>query len=151
MTRHRLLLALGLAAAVAAAAGCKRTGIEEPSPFGPVSFGLSFELEARPNVLLATDVAPMSEIRATVRQNGQPVKDRVVYFSIIVGPGQFSDYTVRTLALTDSSGVASVTLIGPTKYEITGDDWTTIQSHLETSSPDYIHKNVDIKILWTPW
>jgi hypothetical protein len=147
MTRSRFVLVIGLAAAVLAAAGCKRPGIDEPSPFGPVSFGLSFDLEARPNVIQATDVRPMAEIRATVRENGQPVKDKIVYFTIVSGPGQFGDYTLRTLALTDASGVASVVFIGPTQYEINGDEWTSIQSHLETSSPDYIHKIVDVKIL----
>jgi len=147
MTRARFVLVIGLSAAVFAAGGCKRTGIEVPTPFGPASFGLTFELEARPNVILATDVRPMAEIRATVRLNGQPVKDRVVYFTVLFGPGQFGDYSVRTIALTDSSGVASVVFIGPTKFEIDGDLFTTIKSQLETATPDYIHKEVDVRIL----
>ncbi|MBM3311380.1 MAG: hypothetical protein FJY80_07715 [Candidatus Aminicenantes bacterium] len=147
MTRPRFFLVIGMAAAVLAAAGCKRPGIEEPSPFGPVSFGLSFELEARPNVIMATDVRPMAEIRATVRNNGQPVKDRIVYFTVLFGPGQFSDYTVRTVALTDSSGVAKVSFLGPTTYEIDADVFTTIKSQLETTTPEYIHKEIDIRIL----
>jgi hypothetical protein len=127
--------------------GCKRAGIEEPSPFGPSTLSLTFEVEARPNVILAGDVRAMAEIRATVKKVGQPLKDQVVHFTVLAGPGQFGDYTVRTIALTDASGVASVTFIGPTKLEIDGDLFATIKVQLETSTPEYIYKEVDVRIL----
>jgi hypothetical protein len=147
MTRLRSAFIIGLAAATILASGCKRPGIEEPSPFGPSSFSLTFEVEARPNVVLATDVRPMSEIRATVKRDGKPVKDQVVYFTILAGPGQFGDYTLRTVVATNAGGVAAVMFIGPTKFEIDGDLFTTIKVQLETSTPDYIYKQVDVRIL----
>jgi len=147
MTRARILLVIAAAAALLAAGGCRRPGIEEPSPFGPASFGLSLELSARPNVILATEARPTAEIRATIRQNGRPVKDRLVYFTILSGPGQFGDFSIRTAVLTDASGVALVLFIGPTKYEILDDLQTTIRGHMETSTPDFIHREVDVRIL----
>jgi len=116
-------------------------------PVGPSTFGLTFELEARPNVIMATEERSMSSVRATVKKNGIPVKDSLVYFTILTGPGEFSDYNRRTAAFTDMNGVAEVTYIGPTSFEISADTLATIKSQLETTTPDYIHKQIDIRIL----
>jgi len=127
---------------------CVRQATEEPSPFGPSGAALTFELEARPNVLLATSERPVSEIRATVRKEGSPLHNAVVYFTILAGPGMFSDYnSTRTIVLTDNAGVASITYLGPTKYEIGYDQDVYIRGQLETSTPNYIHKEVFIHIL----
>lgn len=147
MTRLRTACLIGLAAAAIVASGCKRTGITEPSTFGPSSFSLTFEVEARPNVILATTVRPMAEIRATVKKDGKAAANMVVYFTVFYGPGQFGDYSTRTAALTNSNGIATVTFIGPTKFEIDGDYTATLKIQLETSTPDYIYKMLEVRIL----
>jgi hypothetical protein len=147
MNAKRTILIAGLAFLTVLVAGCKRSAVDEPSPFGPSTFALTFELEARPNVILSTSSRPMAEIRAVVKQNGQPVRDKLIFFTILFGPGEFADYSHRTFALTDGSGVATVIYVGPTMYEIDGDTNATIKVQPETSTPEYIHKQVDIRIL----
>jgi len=147
MKPQRLLGILGLGCFLVFSWSCKRTALEDPLPVGPSTFGLTFELEARPNVIMATEERSMSSVRATVKKNGIPVKDSLVYFTILTGPGEFSDYNRRTAAFTDMNGVAEVTYIGPTSFEISADTLATIKSQLETTTPDYIHKQIDIRIL----
>jgi len=49
--------------------------------------------------------------------------------------------------VTDSNGLAEITYIGPTKYEIDADTSATILGQLETSSPQIIAKTVTLSIL----
>lgn len=108
---------------------------------------LIFEVVASPNVLYATSTRPESTIAALVKIGSTLVKDRKVYFTITAGPGEFSDDKRRTFAYTDQDGIATVIYIGPTKDEIAGDLFVTIKSQPETTTPVYIHKEIDIRIL----
>jgi hypothetical protein len=109
---------------------------------------LNFDLFAVPNVLWATSERPESQITATLNKaDGIPVSGWKVYFKILSGPGNFSGGTVRASAITDATGSATVTYIGPLKSELAYDTFVTIQGQPETVSPDYLHKEVEIRLV----
>jgi hypothetical protein len=147
MTQRRVLTVAGLCVLLALASSCTRSDVSVPSPAGPSTLSITFDLEATPNVILATEERPMTTIKATVRKNGAAMSNVVVYFTILSGPGEFSDYTDRVAAATDSTGVASVVFIGPTKFEISRDMTTAIQGQMQTNTPEFIFKTIEIRII----
>ncbi|MBN1938708.1 MAG: hypothetical protein JW843_03920 [Candidatus Aminicenantes bacterium] len=148
MARLRTLTIAGLIILTAATAGCKRTATEGFSPLGPSTFVLTFALNASPNVLMATGQRPTSTLTAAVTENNQPAAGRTVIFTIITGPGEFQNYLRRVAVTTDFNGIASVTYIGPTKFEINDDTTATIMGQLQTSTPQVIAKLVELTILF---
>jgi len=149
MTRFRTLTIAGLILLTIAAAGCKRTATEWPSPLGPSTFVLTFGLTASPNVLQATGQRPTSIITATVTENNEPAVGRTVFFTITNGPGEFTNYERLIAVKTDFNGIASTTYIGPTNYEINDDTTATIMARLQTSTPQSIAETVDLMIIFT--
>jgi hypothetical protein len=147
MTQRRVLTFLGVCALLALASSCTRSDVSVPSPAGPSTLSITFDLEATPNVILATAQRPTTTIKATVRKNGAALPNIPVYFTITAGPGEFSDYSTRIAAATDSTGIASVTFLGPTKFELTQDTTTTIQGQMQSNTPDFIYKIIEIRIL----
>jgi len=148
MSRFRVIKSTGLILLAALAAGCQRTTTPGPSPLGPSSFSLTFNLTASPNIIMTGLARPTSRITAKVKENGVPVFNRTFYFTITNGPGEFTNYTQRIAVKTDYEGVATVTYTGPTKYEIDADTTATIMAQLQTSSPQIIAKMVTITILF---
>lgn len=129
---------------------CKRTGINEPSPFGPsaYSLGVTFELYAQPNVIYCTSTRPQSLIKAVLKKNdGSPLVDRRVFFSVLSGPGTFENGTRKTYVLTDSNGIASTYYVGPTFDEISHDQFAELKGQPETSTPFYMHKEVKVRLI----
>lgn len=110
---------------------------------------LTFTLIADPNVLLATENRPQSQLKAYFKTvDGIPLSGRRVYFKILSGPGSFANNTGKTFVLTDTNGYAVVTFYGPTKHEIGYDQFATIQGQPETMTPIYdIYENVDIRLI----
>jgi len=108
---------------------------------------LYFDVFADPNVLYATNTRPQSTVIALVKFGSTPVTNRRVYFTITSGPGTFSDNLRRTYAYTDANGMAIVTYVGPLGSEVAGDLFVTIKSQPETTTPDYTHKEIQIRIL----
>jgi hypothetical protein len=129
------------------AGSCKRQGVSEPDPFGPGTLRLAFDLNAYPNVLYMTSSRQQASIQAAVKLAGKPAAGEVVYFTVDSGPGEFSDYKDRTTATTDANGVASVTYLSPTGGEIDRDTYVTIKAQIQTSTPDYQIRYVDIRLL----
>ena len=43
--------------------------------------------------------------------------------------------------------MASVVFIGPTKFELTGDTTSTIQGQMQSNTPDFIYKTIEIRII----
>ncbi|MBE0460332.1 MAG: hypothetical protein IBX60_01675 [Candidatus Aminicenantes bacterium] len=106
---------------------------------------ISFELYADPNVLWCTSKNPHSQIKAVCKKvNGIPLIGRKVFFTILSGMGHFSNGKTKYVAYTDEEGIAIATYVGPTKSEIGYDQWVTIRGQLETSDPDWLHKEVII-------
>ncbi len=109
---------------------------------------LTFTLIADPNVLLATESRPQSQLKAYFKTvDGVPLAGRRVYFEILSGPGTFSGDERKTFALTDANGYAVVTYFGPTKGEIDNDQTVTIQGQPETATPFSIQEQVDIRLI----
>jgi len=126
---------------------CKRSAVEEPSPFGPASLFVSFELFVNPDVILTSGIRETSEVRALVKMGGEPAADQVVIFTIVGGPGEFEDYRVRTAATTNANGYAFIRYLSPTKYQLRGDELVTIQARLQTCSPYWVWKTIEIYLL----
>jgi hypothetical protein len=147
MRLRRLAPLLGIAVLLLLAAACTRSGLDIDSPTGPATLSLTFTLEAHPNVLLATSDRPSAVIKGIVRRNSEPVANLAVYFTVLSGPGEFDDYVTRTMAMTDSTGTARVTYLGPSADEISGDTTVLIKGQPETVSPDYVHKTIEVRIL----
>jgi len=140
---------MGLALVLFVLTSCIREDAKdnEPNPTGPSTIYLTLYLSASPNVLYATASRPTSEIKAVVKEGTIPLAGATIYFTLQGGPGYFSDYSTRTALVTDGGGVATILYVGPTKDEIAGDQDAAIQAHLQTSSPNYMHKEVYLRIL----
>ncbi len=111
-------------------------------------FDLTFTFIADPNVLLATDIRPQSQIKAYFKTvDGIPLAGRKVFFTILSGLGTFADNSRRFIASTDANGYAVVSYLGPTKNEFTYDQFVTIKGQPETATPFYIHQEIDIRII----
>ncbi len=147
MSHRRVFTVAGLCALLALASSCTRSDVSVPSPTGPSTLSITFDLVATPDVILATDQKPTTTIKATIRKNGAALPNITVYFTITSGPGEFSNYLTRAVAATDSTGVASVIFLGPTKTELSGDTTTTIQGQMQTDTPDFIYKTVEVRII----
>jgi hypothetical protein len=150
MKRTLRIPVLVLAALALLASSCTRSDVEFGSPTGPSSFDITFDVEVSPNVVYATAERPVAVVRAYVRKSGSPWAGRAVYFTITSGPGEFEDYSQRTVAYTDYNGVAQVSFFGPSTYELGGDTDTNFKIQLQTTSPDYMHKYTFIRILKGP-
>jgi hypothetical protein len=143
-----LIMVLGILAFLAAA--CSRDGVREPLPSGPSTSFRTFTLTANPNILyVGRERRPTSEVKVVLREGGRPVMNAVVYFTVISGRGTFKpDYADRLSVQTNEYGVASAILVGPIQSEISGSDfWITVQALLQTPTPDYVSKEVDIRVL----
>ncbi|MBN2245176.1 MAG: hypothetical protein JW755_04960 [Candidatus Aminicenantes bacterium] len=107
-----------------------------------------FDLFADPNILWATSGRPHSKITAVFRKiDGTPFINKEIYFAVLSGPGEFGNGKNKAVAKTDSTGTASVTYYGPTKKQITGTYVdVVIQGQPQTKTPNYIHKEIDIRI-----
>lgn len=115
---------------------------------------LTFELMADPNVLWCSSERPESEIKGIFRKaDGTPIVGRKVFFEILSGKGEFSDGKTKTFAVTDSSGIATVTYVGPKNTEMdNNEEWVDIQGQAETYWEDadadkyYLHKELRIRL-----
>ncbi len=147
MRTRRPAALLAAAVLLILAASCTRSAVDFDSPTGPSTQSLTFTLEAHPNVILATAERPSSIIKGIVRRNSVPVANLPVYFTIVSGPGEFDEYLTRVMALTDSTGTAEVVYYGPSADEIAADTTVLIKGQPETTSPDYIHKTIELRVL----
>jgi hypothetical protein len=145
--QRRPFLLLALAVLLALAAACTRTGTSFDSPTGPSTLSLTFTLEAHPNVIMATAERPAALVKGVLKRNGSPLANQAVYFTVLIGPGEFADYTRRAMALTDSTGTATITYLGPVSDELGADTTVQIKAQPETSSPDYVYKVIEIRVL----
>lgn len=101
--------------------GCGLDRVTVPGLSGPSELGLSLELIASPDVLVA-DGASTSAIQAVVRdQNGQLVSGRAITFSVADANGIVAD--IGTLnaysAVSSGAGVATVIYKAPARTDFT--------------------------------
>jgi len=144
-----ITFAIGLGLVLFVFSSCVRQDARdnEPSPTGPSTIYLTLYLSASPNILYATTSRPTSEIKAVVKEGNIPLAGATIYFTLQGGPGYFSDYSRRMAIVTDGGGVATILYVGPTKDEIANDQDAAIQALLQTSTPNYMHKEVYLRIL----
>ncbi|MCJ7679302.1 MAG: hypothetical protein MUP70_01115 [Candidatus Aminicenantes bacterium] len=109
---------------------------------------VQFEIIADPNVLYCTADRPQSLIKGIFKlTDGRPLVNRRVYFYVMSGPGEFDDGKRTTYAMTDSSGIARIYYIGPTEGEIAYDQFVQLRGQPETSTPDYIHYEIAVRLI----
>ncbi len=105
---------------------CTRSGVEEPSPLGPSTISVIFEVSANPNILTAGSSRQSSIITATLKKyDGTPYPGKTVLFDIRNAQGQkiyegffVSDDQYTATRVTNSQGMAKVKYYGPNAKEI---------------------------------
>ncbi len=149
MLKNRLafVLPLVLALVLAITPACQRSAVEEPNPFGPSSHHVTLEISASPNVVLTSDVREPVEVKALVKYGGQPAANQLVVFTVLDGPGEFHNYLRRVAVTTNQNGYAVATYFAPLRSEIGFDQTVTFYIHLQTSSPDFMWKTLEIRLL----
>lgn len=144
------LLVLGLSLGLMfGAAACERSLVKESAVYSTATARFTFELTASPNIILANESKrDTSLVKLVVKDGGVPVKDAVVYFTIVGGPAMFSDYTYRIAAVSNENGIATATVLGPLWEEIGSSDATVIVSaEVETIAPQAYYKEISLKVL----
>lgn len=142
-----VIISAALCLLLIAVPACKRSAVEEPTPFGPASIFVNLDLFANPDVILTSQVREISEIRALVKIGGEPAANQLVVFTIVRGPGEFEDYRIRTAVATNSNGYAFINYLSPTKYQMNGDETVVIQAQLQTFSPYFEWETIEIRLL----
>jgi len=109
---------------------------------------LAFEIYADPNILWCSSQNPRSTIKAYFKKaDGTPLANRKIFFSVLSGPGNFSDGKTRTYAVTNEYGYASVTYVGPKNSQISADQFVQVRGQPETVTPFWIHEEIDIRLM----
>lgn len=102
-------------------AGCGMDKTSIPELVGPAEMGLSFYLDARPDVVTADGYSTVS-LQATVRnQIGQPAPGVGVFFTLADASGNFADIGKlnTNTAVTGAGGVAQVIYTAPPRTDQT--------------------------------
>ena len=147
-TKVKYLAVLPLILVFLMLSSCTRDAVDEPSPFGPPSISLVFHISADPNVLYCTSQKPKSKITTSLtRSDGSPIVGTRVYFSILSGPGSFTGGGTRASVVTNQNGIATVTFSGPAGNTIKRDQFATIRGQPQTATPNYIHREVSIRLI----
>jgi hypothetical protein len=108
---------------------CTRSDVEEPSPLGPSTISLVFEVTANPNILTAGSSRQSSMITASLKKyDGTPYAGKTVLFDIRNAQGQkiyegffVKDDQYTASRVTDSQGIATVKYYGPNAKEISSE------------------------------
>ena len=106
---------------------------------------LTIAVEAEPDILYSTGVAPKSVITAIVTQGGAPLSDCPVYFSILTGWGRFEDTSRSTYQLSNAEGIATVVYVGPKKGALTG--LISVDETIRVQVSDTAFKDITIRII----
>lgn len=107
---------------------CTRSEVEEPSPLGPSTISVIFEVSANPNVLSAGPGRESSWVTATLQKyDGTPYPGKTVFFEIRDAAGNktshaydghFPDNKHAVSRVTNSQGIAEVKYYGPNAREL---------------------------------
>jgi len=130
-------------------AGCGLDKVSVPGLSGPSELGLSLELIASPDILVA-DGASTSAIQAVVRdQNGQLVAGRAITFSVADSSGVVAD--IGTLnaysAVSSGAGVATVIYKAPARTDFTANSNVIVAARpLGTDANAAIYRTVRIEL-----
>ena len=152
--------AVGLLACSLALQGCGLDEVKVPeSLIGPSELGISLELHAIPDIVVA-DGIQTSVIRAVVRdQNGKPAAGKAIIFSIADESGRTAEIGTLTSAsgarvfgstsiTTNSLGIAQVVYTTPERRDFTADARIVIWARpvgTDASSRSYNNVRIDLK------
>lgn len=143
-----LSLVIPLALVLVLGVSCQRTADPSPSPFGPSGAHLTLDLEAYPNVIYVTSAGrATSQVTATVKNSDASLPGAMIIFTITDGDGEFTNYQRRITATTDSNGVATATFVSPSLAEFNRDYYATVEAQVQTDSPYYLWKDIQIRVM----
>jgi len=132
---------------------CKRTGIEEPSPFGPSTYSLLLSVSAQPNVISAGISRETVTIRVSLKKyDGSAISDQIVHFEIRDALGQrvdvglFNGNLAAVSRTTDLNGSITLTYQGPLAEELATDTQIYIYAMTDWQGTDYITEFAPIYI-----
>jgi hypothetical protein len=153
INKHFILISL-LVLSLAFFNSCKRTGINEPSPFGPSTYSLLLSVSASPNVVFAGTSREISTISVTLKKyDGSPVSGQTIHFQVrdILGQrvnvGLFDGNMTAVSRVTDQNGLITLAYHGPFANEMTADAQIYIYALIDWQGTDYITEFVPIYII----
>jgi len=128
MKKNTIVILSFLFFVILIAGSCTRSEVEEPSPLGPSTISVIFEVSANPNVLSAGPGRESSMVSATLKKyDGTPFPGKTVFFEIRDSSGfktshaydgHFPDKKHAVSRVTDSQGTATVKYYGPNAREL---------------------------------
>lgn len=147
-----------LALALFALNSCKSDTISEPSPLGPSSIAVIFDITANPNVLVAgKSLRQTAEITATLtKYDGIPFSNRTVLFEVVNGAGKrvslgfLNDELSMQAVTTDSNGTAKVYYHGPLRDEIRGNTDIYVRATVVWEGVQHFQDAVQVYIIRDP-
>jgi len=133
---------------------CKRTGIEEPSPFGPSTYSLLLSVSARPNIMFAGITRETVAIKVSLKKfDGSSVSGQVIHFQVRdalgqrVNVGLFDGNLAAVSRTTDQNGNITLSYHGPLADEVTTDVQIYIYAMIDWQGTDYISEFAPIFII----
>jgi len=119
--------------------------------YAPIEIIVDFKdleliLRADPNVLWIVGGPLKSTFTATLRKvEGAPVKGRTIFFSFMLGPGEFQNGNRTAFVTTNANGEAKVVYVSPDRNHIASDGIKVkIRAQLETKDPNWAHSETSI-------
>lgn len=137
-----VLLVLGLA-------GCGLNKASIPGLSGPAELGISFQIEARPDVLTANGVSTSAVQVRVFNQNGQPLSGQAIFFAVANDVGQFVDIGTlsNNTAVSNGSGIAQVIYTTPPRTDSTSNREIRIMARpISGDSNGQIYRFVKIEL-----
>lgn len=121
-----LMLLLGLG-------GCKRNAANDPGGDGPAAYQITLKGTANPSTLFIprnkSEVRSVITVRA-IYNDGTPVVDRDVYFTLDTALGYFSNYQPAIVRPTGGNGEVQVLYIIPSGTVLASDGFMNIEARL---------------------
>lgn len=154
MKKNSIITVSFLLFALLVTGSCTRSQVEEPSPLGPSTISVIFEVSANPNVLTAGPSRESSMITASLRKyDGSPYPGQTVHFDIRnslgqkIGEGFFPGDKSTATRVTDSQGMAEVKYYGPNAREISSEMEIYIYAFVAWEGQEYIIDRAPIYII----
>lgn len=144
-----------LAGLVVFASGCKRNGVEEPGPFGPVGLSLLLRMNTAPNVIFAGQNA-REQVTVTAKlekYTGAALAGESIQFQVNdpqgnnVNAGYFEGNQSVATKVTDQSGNITIQYYGPLAQELGGDSQIYITARVAWEGQEYIVERSPVYIV----
>jgi len=154
MKKNSIITVSLLLSALLIMGSCTRSQVEEPSPLGPSTISIIFEVSANPNVLTAGPSRQASMITASLKKyDGTPYPGKTIHFDIRNSLGQkisegfFPGDKSTATRVTDTQGTAEVKYYGPNAREISTEIEIYIYAFVAWEGQEYIIDRTPIYIM----